>query len=82
MYYWGGVSVVISIRVPKRLKEEMDRLRDRVNWSEEIRKYIETVVREYKRLQAVEEVERELASVAPAPRGTAAGYVREDRDSS
>ncbi|MEL9990503.1 MAG: CopG family transcriptional regulator [Thermoproteus sp.] len=76
------MSVVISIRVPKRLKEEMDKLRDKVNWSEEIRRYIERVIKEYERMRAVEEVERELAAITPVPKGTAAAYVREDRDSS
>ncbi|MEZ0248182.1 MAG: CopG family transcriptional regulator [Thermoproteus sp.] len=75
------MSAVISIRVPKRLKEEMDKLRDRINWSEEIRRYIERVIKEYERIQAVEEVERELAAITPAPKGAAVAYVREDRDS-
>ena len=34
------MGTVISIRVPEELKREMDRLRDEVNWSEEIREFI------------------------------------------
>jgi len=32
--------MMISIRMPEELKREMDRLRDEVNWSEEIREFI------------------------------------------
>ncbi|MCI4436184.1 MAG: CopG family transcriptional regulator, partial [Ignisphaera sp.] len=37
---------VICIRIPKELKEEMDKLRGVVNWSEEIRRFIEKRIEE------------------------------------
>ena len=75
------MSVVISVRVPRRLKEEMDKLRGYVNWSEEIRRFIEERVRELRRKLVLEEARRVIERLPEAPRGTAAGYVREDRDS-
>ena len=75
------MSVVISVRVPKRLKEEMDRLGGYVNWSEEIRRFLEERVRELRRKRVLEEARRVIERLPEARRGTAAGYVREDRDS-
>ena len=37
-------STVLGIRIPKRLKEELERLK--INYSEEVRKYLERRVRE------------------------------------
>ena len=39
-------SAVICIRIPKELKERMQRVRE-VNWSELIRRYIEETVSRY-----------------------------------
>ncbi len=75
------MSVVISVRVPRRLKEEMDRLSSYVNWSEEIRRFLEERVRELRRKHVLEEARRVIERLPEAPRGTATGYVREDRDS-
>jgi len=49
------LSVVISVRVPRRLKEEMDKLGGDVNWSEEIRRFLEERVRELRRKRVLEE---------------------------
>ncbi len=49
-----GASSVITVRVPKELKEKMKRLK--VNWSEEIRNYLERRVQEYEFLEVLEEV--------------------------
>jgi len=73
--------VVISVRVPRRLKEEMDKLGGDVNWSEEIRRFLEERVRELRRKRVLEEARRVIERLPEASRGTAAGYVREDRDS-
>ena len=75
------MSVTISFRVPKELKRKMDELRDTVNWSEELRRYLERRIREYEQLKAIEEFEKVIESLPPSPEGTAAKYVREDRDS-
>ena len=75
------MSVVISVRVPKKLKEEMDRLSSYVNWSEEIRRFLEERVKELRRKLILEEVRKVIEKLPEAPRGTAVSYVREDRDS-
>jgi len=75
------MSVVISIRIPKKLKEKMDSLRDRVNWSEEIRKFLEKKVMEYYRQKIINEIHRVIERFPETKIGTAVKYVREDRDS-
>ena len=72
---------VVSVRVPKDLKKRMDALKQYVNWSEEIRRFIEERVRELERLRVIEEVEELIKTLPEVPRGSASSYVREDRDS-
>jgi len=72
------LSTIISVRVPKKLKKRMDKLRDMVNWSEEIRKFLEKRVEEFHRRKDLEEIRKVLEEV---PKGTVTRYVREDRDS-
>jgi hypothetical protein len=70
---------VISFRIPKELKE---RIRDvDINWSEEVRRFMEERMREYKREKALKEIDAMLKDVPSPERGTASRYVREDRDS-
>jgi len=71
---------VVSVRVPKELKERMDAFRGVVNWSEEIRAFIERRVAELEQEKAIEELERLVEKLPPAPKGSALRYVREDRD--
>ena len=75
------MSVVVSFRVPKELKKKMDELRELINWSEEIRKFIERRIKEYEQIKAIEELEEIVKSIPTVPRGTVMKYVREDRDS-
>ena len=75
------MSVTVSFRIPKKLKDRMDALRGRVNWSEEVRKFLEKRVREYEQAKAVEELEEIIRRLPEVPRGTVTKYVREDRDS-
>jgi len=72
---------VVSVRVPKELKKKMDLLKPNINWSEEIRKFIEEKIREWERLKVIEEVEDLIKTLPEVPRGTITSYVREDRDS-
>ena len=72
---------VVSVRVPKELKKKMDLLKPNINWSEEIRKFIEEKIREWGRLKVIEEVEDLIKTLPEVPRGTITSYVREDRDS-
>ena len=70
---------IVSFRVPKKLKEKMKEVD--VNWSEEVRGFIERKVKEYMRKKALDEIETMLSGLPPAKKGTAESYVREDRDS-
>ena len=75
------MSVVISVRIPRKLKEQMDMLREYVNWSEEIRRFLEKRVEEARRMKVLGEVRRVIENLPEVPRGTVTSYVREDRDS-
>ena len=70
---------VVSFRIPKDLKKSMKEVE--VNWGEELRKFIEKKIREYRRMKALEEIDKMLASLPRTKKGTARNYVREDRDS-
>ncbi|USS41778.1 hypothetical protein NF865_02125 [Thermococcus aggregans] len=70
---------VVSFRIPPELKRKMKKVD--INWSEEVRKFIEAKVKEYMREKALEEIDAMLASLPEAERGTAKKYVRDDRDS-
>ncbi|ASJ09167.1 hypothetical protein A3L11_07965 [Thermococcus siculi] len=70
---------VISVRIPDELKAKMKELD--VNWSEEIRRFIEKKIREEEKEKTLREMHELLAGGTPAEKGTAAKYVRDDRDS-
>jgi len=73
------MSDVVSFRIPPELKKKMKEID--INWSEEIRKFIETKIREYRKKKALEEINAMLSNLSGAEKGTAEKYVREDRDS-
>ncbi len=70
---------VISVRIPDELKAKMKELD--VNWSEEIRRFIERRIREEDKEKALRKMHELLTGGTPAERGTGRKYVREDRDS-
>ncbi|GBC70138.1 hypothetical protein HRbin01_01846 [archaeon HR01] len=72
---------VVSVKVPRWVKEKMKQYDGVVNWPEEIRRSIINKLEELERERAVEEAIKLLENVRPAPEGTAATLVREDRDS-
>ncbi|MFZ8792835.1 MAG: CopG family transcriptional regulator [Acidilobaceae archaeon] len=75
-----SMSVVFSIRIPRKLKEEMEELKDLIDWRSEIIAFIEERVRMYKRMKALQEITRMLEELPETPRGMAGRIVREDRD--
>jgi hypothetical protein len=79
IYYRTSMSVV-SVRVPRELKEKMQKYRDKINWSEEIRRFIEDKILEAERENTLSKLEELIKQLPTVPRGTAARYVREDRD--
>jgi len=72
---------VISIRIPSEVKQEMDRLREEINWSEEIRNFIKRKISEHKKRRALQELIAYIRTLPSSSRGTADKLVREDRDS-
>ena len=70
---------VISFRLPKKMKEDMKKVD--INWSEEMRKFIERTVRKYRKEQSIKKIDSLLKILPGADKGTASKYVREDRDS-
>jgi len=72
---------IISVRIPPEIKREMDRLKAKVNWSEEIREFIREKVGEYRKKKVLEEVVAYIKNLPEARKGIAEKLVREDRDS-
>jgi len=72
---------VFCVRIPKEIKEKMDKYRDRVTWSEEIRRFIEKRIKEIEREEALNRVRRMLEKMPIQPEGSISSIVREDRDS-
>jgi len=70
---------VITIRIPRELKEAMEELD--INWSEEIRRFIARRVDEGLRKRKLEEAIAMLKGTESVERGFAGKSVREDRDS-
>ncbi len=75
------MSVTVSFRIPREVKKKMDELRGTINWSEEIRRFIERRIMEIEQVKALNELEKLVESLPVSPRGIAVKYVREDRDS-
>ncbi len=76
------MSEVVSFKVRRDLKKKMEAFKDRVNWSEELRKFVELKIKE---LEAKESKERIREKLRRAPwslqRGSSTRLVRKDRDS-
>jgi hypothetical protein len=71
---------VVSVKVPKWVKEKMNAYGEAVEWPEEIRRLIITKIEELERIRAVEKAIKILEQIPPTPKGTAKDLVREDRD--
>jgi len=71
---------VVSVKVPKWVKEKMKAYADVVEWPEEIRRLIIAKIEELERIGAVEKAIKLLEQIPPASKGTARALVREDRD--
>lgn len=75
------MSETVAIKVPKEVKEKMKKLKGRVDWPAEIRRFIEERIRmaeaEENLKQVVEILKRAGGGVE---RGYAVALVREDRE--
>jgi len=74
------LSTVISIRIPKNLKEKMDRFKE-INWSELIRGFIEEKIAQLELEETLKEIEEHLKDVLELPAGTVTRWIRSDRES-
>ncbi|RLG88875.1 MAG: VapB-type antitoxin [Thermoprotei archaeon] len=73
-------SVVISVRVPRRIKELLER--EGIDVSEEVKKYLELLALRVKAKRFAEKWDRILSErVVPSREGFAEKSVREDRES-
>ena len=72
------MSVVIGVRVPKRLKEELEELG--IDYAEEIRKYLEKRVRQERMRRALKELMSLREEIGPVEEDLAASLAREERD--
>ena len=72
------MSVVIGIRIPRRLKEELEELG--INYAEEIRRYLEQRVREERAKRLIERIETFRKRIKPIEEDLSARLIREDRD--
>lgn len=73
---------VFSIKLRREIKEKMDKYRDRVNWAEEVRRFIESRLRMLEAEENIKNIVKTLSQLPlESPRGSSATSVREDRDS-
>ncbi|ABL88692.1 transcriptional regulator, CopG family [Pyrobaculum islandicum DSM 4184] len=72
---------VVSFEVGRELKEKMEKYKDKVNWGEELRKFVEEKIRELEAEENMEKVVKELESLdVEVPAGFSQTSIREDRD--
>ena len=72
------MSVVIGVRVPKWLKDELERLR--INYAKEIREYLEKRGREEKLKKILGEIAEIRRRIGRVEGNLAAEFIREDRE--
>ena len=76
------MSEVVSFKVKREIKEKMMRYKGVVNWSEELRRFVEEKLRELEARENFEVIMKELSGATwSVPKGFSAGSVRKDRDS-
>ena len=73
---------VVSFKVRKNVKERMEKYKDRVNWAEELRRFVEMRLREIEAEENIKRIVEELEKLPiETPNGFSSASVREDRDS-
>ncbi len=73
-------TTTVSVRLPKELKTKMMKYKSIIDWNEELRQFISSRIRQLEKEEVLQKVKKKLESISPAPAGTAARLVREDRD--
>jgi len=73
---------VVSFKVNREIKERMEKLKDKINWAEELRRFVVKKIREIEAREHMEVVVKELEEIpVNAPQGFSKASVRGDRDS-
>lgn len=72
------MSTVVGVRVPKELKEELERLG--IDYSEEVRRRLEEMVRRRKAGEAVKALRQFRASIGEVKGDVSAEIIREARN--
>jgi len=74
------MSEVISFKVSREIKERMKKFRNKVDWSAELRRFVEQRLRELEADEKLEAVAKELEKASwSIPTGFSKKSVREDR---
>lgn len=74
------MNTVFSIRVPEQTRSEMKKFREFINWNQEIRDFIQKRVEDQKKDDVLAMVTELLKKNPGLPSGSAAQFVRSDRD--
>ena len=73
---------VVSFKVRREIKQLMDKYRGKVDWAEELRKFVEEKVRQLEAEENFEKIFERLKTASwSVPRGFSAESVRKNRDS-
>jgi hypothetical protein len=75
------MSEIVAVKVPKPLKERMRQLRRKIDWPEEIRRFVDERARQAESVERMREIVVLLRKTAQVSEGFAERSVREDRDS-
>lgn len=74
------MNTVFSIRVPEQTRSEMKKFREFINWNQEIRNFIQKRIEDQKKDDVLALVTELLTKNHELPSGSAAQFVRSDRD--
>ncbi|UXD21708.1 CopG family transcriptional regulator [Ignicoccus pacificus DSM 13166] len=75
------MSVTVSFKVRKEVKEKMEKYKGIINWNEELRRFVELKIKELEAKERFEEIVRKLEEADwGVEEGFASRSVREDRD--
>ena len=66
--YFGDILSIITIRIPRELKEKMKKYRE-INWSEVVRRALEERIRIQERIEATRRMDEIRRKVKPVKRG-------------
>ncbi|MEM0054337.1 MAG: CopG family transcriptional regulator [Nitrososphaeria archaeon] len=75
------MSKIIAVKVSDELKKKVDKFKDKINWPEEIRLFIERKIREIEAQEKMKNIIEDIEKTGGVPKGFSVLSVREDRES-